>query len=64
MTMKSQFGPAAGDLNALTNSFGAADQKVAFQMGTDGITTSIPGLGMGNDPANAPEATGNSFGML
>ena len=62
MTMKSQFGPAAGDLSALTNSFGAADQKVAFQMGTDGVATSILGLGM-DSPANAPEATGSSLGM-
>lgn len=35
---------AVSDVQGLAASFGAAD-SVAFEMGTDGVASSIPGLG-------------------
>ena len=35
----------AAETTELVGKFGAADSVVAFEMGTDGVATSIPGLG-------------------
>lgn len=49
------FNRTVTDPNGLRTTFGAAESRVAFEMSTDGVASSIPGIGMKPDVAN--EAT-------
>lgn len=54
----------AAETTELVGKFGAADSVVAFEMGTDGVATSIPGLGQTSVSNGLDGVDGSKYDVL